>query len=155
MNQATRIHAPRMSSELVQQIFNALNRDTLALVDDLYAVDVTFIDPLHRVEGRAALREYFAKMYANVSAIRFDFEGETATPDELVLYWTMTYSHPRLNGGKPVSVPGCSRLQFVIDPMSPDAGRVRLHRDYFDAGALLYEQVPLLGRAVRFLKGRV
>jgi hypothetical protein len=32
---------------------------------------------------------------------------------------------------------------------------VCLHRDYFDLGAMLYEQLPLLGAVVRTLKGRL
>lgn len=139
----------------VRAIFNALGKDTLHLVDELYAADVQFADPFHRIKGREPLRAYYRNMYANIEEIRFDFEGETATMDELVLYWTMTYRHPRLNGGKPVSLPGCSRLQFVVDAHSNDNGKVCLHRDYFDAGALLYEHIPLLGRAVRFVRERV
>ena len=48
-----------------------------------------------------------------------------------------------------VRVEGATRLQF-------DAwGKVCLHRDYFDLGAMLYEQLPLLGPVVRVIKGRL
>ena len=33
--------------------------------------------------------------------------------------------------------------------------RVHFHQDYFDAGALLYEHLPLMGGAIRWLKGRL
>jgi limonene-1,2-epoxide hydrolase len=133
----------------VREIFNAMGRDTLHLCDEFYAQDVVFIDPFHRIEGRAALRDYYARMYENVQAIRFDFSGETCGEGEAVLYWTMTYRHPRIGGGKPVAVEGCSRLVF------DEEGRVLLHRDYFDAGAMLYEHLPLLGRGIRFIRERV
>lgn len=136
-------------ADRVRAIFNAMGRDTLHLVDELYAPGVVFIDPFHRVEGSNALREYYRNMYANVLSIRFDFEGETRGADELALYWRMTYSHRRIGGGAPVTVPGCSRLLFDAN------GKVVLHRDYFDAGGMLYEHLPLLGRLVRFIKGRV
>ncbi|MFZ5756600.1 MAG: nuclear transport factor 2 family protein [Pseudomonadota bacterium] len=139
----------RIGSDRIRTIFNALGRDTLGLVDELYAEDVTFTDPFHRIEGRAALRRYYAGMYENVQEIRFDFSGETAGIDDLVLYWRMTFRHPRLGGGRPVMVEGCSRLVFAAD------GRVRMHRDYFDAGAMVYEQLPLLGRVVRMVRERV
>ena len=139
----------RISLDRVRAIFNAMGRDSLHLVDEIYSPTVLFVDPFHRIEGRPALREYYRKMYADVQSIRFDFSGETAAADDVVLYWTMTYSHPRLRGGAPISLEGCSRLAF-----GPD-GKVVLHRDYFDAGALLYEHVPLLGRAVRFIRERV
>lgn len=139
----------RISHERIRTIFNAMGRDTLHLVEELYAPHVVFIDPFHRIEGRQALRDYYARMYANVAAIRFDFSGETAGADDLVLYWTMTYRHPRLAGGKAISLEGCSRLVFGAD------GQVTMHRDFFDAGALLYEHIPLLGRGIRFIRERV
>lgn len=141
--------AGRISPDRIREIFTLMGRDTLHLVDEFYSPDVEFIDPFHRVAGREALRAYYAKMYANVQEIRWSFRGETAGADELVLYWTMTYRHPRLAGGRPVSLEGCTRLVYGDD------GRIRLHRDYFDAGALLYEHVPLLGRVVRFIRERV
>ena len=136
-------------SERVRTIFNAMGAQTLHLVDTFYAPGVVFIDPFHRVEGRDALRDYYRRLYANVQSIHFAFEGETASVNELVLYWTMTCRHPRIAGGAPVSLPGCSRLVF------DGQGLVELHRDYFDAGALLYEHLPLLGRVVRYIRERV
>ena len=61
----------------------------------------------------------------------------------------MTFSHPRLAAGQPVRVEGAPRLEF------DDADKVCLHRDYFDLGAMLYEQLPLLGALVRTIKGRL
>lgn len=139
----------RIPPARIRELFNAMNRETTHLVVDLYEADVRFVDPFHRIDGREALREYYAKMYAGVRAIRFDFSDETLGADDLVLYWTMTYRHARLRGGREISLEGCSRLVYG------GTGRIALHRDYFDAGALLYEHVPLLGPAVRFLRGRV
>lgn len=144
-----RITKERIPVSRIRDIFNAMNRETTHLVDELYEPGVLFVDPFHRIEGHAALRAYYARMYAGVQSIRFDFSGETVGDDDLVLYWTMTYRHVRLRGGKPVSLEGCSRLVYG------DTGRIALHRDYFDAGALLYEHVPLLGRVVRFVRERV
>ena len=36
-----------------------------------------------------------------------------------------------------------------------EAGKVCQHRDYFDLGAMLYEQLPLLGPVVRTIKMRL
>lgn len=61
----------------------------------------------------------------------------------------MSYRHPRLNGGELISLEGCSLLRWN------GAGKVVRHRDYFDAGALLYQHVPLLGAAIRWLQRRL
>ncbi len=63
------------------------------------------------------------------------------------LRWTMTYRHPRLRGGAPIRVDGCSHLLWW--------DKVYQHRDYFDAGALLYEHLPLMGGAIAWLKRRL
>ena len=70
-----------------------------------------------------------------------------AEENEAAIYWNMSYQHPRLNGGKIVNVQGSSHLKGCDD-------KVIFHRDYIDLGAMLYEQVPLLGRIIRFLKRR-
>ena len=36
-----------------------------------------------------------------------------------------------------------------------DQGRVLFHQDYWDAGSVVYERVPVLGSLVRFVKARV
>jgi hypothetical protein len=103
---------------------------------------------LHRVEGLPALRDYFAQLYANVSDVRYDFHGYDETgPGEGYLRWTLRFRHPRLNGGAPIELPGCTYLRWN--------DRVYLHRDFFDAGALLYEHLPLFGPLIRWLKRRL
>lgn len=139
----------RIPPERIRELFNAMARETTHLVDELYEADVRFDDPFHRIDGREALRAYYARMYAGVLGIRFDFSDETVGADDLVLYWTMRYRHARLRGGAEISLEGCSRLVYG------ETGRIARHRDYFDAGALLYEHVPLLGRAVRLIRERV
>lgn len=44
---------------------------------------------------------------------------------------------------------GSSHLRFGAD------GRVAYHRDYWDAGEQLYEQIPLLGGLLRLIKKRL
>ncbi|WP_060512398.1 nuclear transport factor 2 family protein [Pseudomonas sp. NBRC 111124] len=128
--------------------FATLGPDNLDLLGDLYSDDVSFRDPLHHVSGLAALHAYFAQLYANVSEVRYSFEGLDETePGHGYIRWVLHYRHPRLAGGHPISLQGCSHLRW--------RGRVYFHQDYFDAGALLYEHVPVLGGAVRWLKGRL
>ncbi len=138
-------------SEFLQHFarqFAALNKDNLERLGELYGAEVQFRDPLHQVRGLAELRRYFAELYANVEELRFDFHGHDQVGEgEGYLRWTMSYRHPRLAGGQPIRVEGCSHLRWT--------DKVQQHRDYFDAGALLYEQLPLLGALIRWLKRRL
>jgi|GEM_PF-6802451 len=99
---------------------------------------------MHRIEGAEALERYFATLYSNVTKCRFDFHERQRSGQEAFAAWTLHLAHPRLAGGREYAVEGCSRLTFADD----DSGRVARHRDYFDAGALLYERLPLLGGAI-------
>lgn len=128
--------------------FAALDAGNLARLDELYSDDVLFRDPLHQIHGLPALRDYFSEMYANVRELRFDFHGHDQVGNgEGYLRWTMTYRHPRLRGGALISVEGCSHLLW--------RDKVCQHRDYFDAGAMLYEHLPLMGGVIAWLKRRL
>ena len=130
-----------------QAAFQALRHDNLSLLAGIYADDVGFEDPLHRVDGLAALRDYFERLYVGVESISFEFGTVLEAPGEAMLTWTMHMTHRRLRPGEALALPGASHLRF--------GERVHYHRDYFDAGALLYERLPLLGGVVRAIRRRV
>jgi hypothetical protein len=129
------------------QTYQSLNKDNLAQLTDIYHPDINFIDPLHQVEGLAALTGYFASLYENLVSCEFEIQAQLWQANQAALYWQMQYQHASLNGGKSVRVDGCSHLKFTD-------GLVIYHRDYLDAGAMLYEHIPLLGSAIRFIKKR-
>ncbi|MFM5335056.1 nuclear transport factor 2 family protein [Aeromonas enteropelogenes] len=130
-------------------LYQQLDRQQLHRLSEVYADEVIFIDPAHRIEGLAALSDYFAALYQRLAYCRFVITSQQQQGRQAWLGWTMIFSHPRLRGGKPVTVEGATRLEF------DEEGKVCLHRDYFDLGAMLYEQLPLLGSLVRTIKGRL
>ncbi|MBX2807189.1 MAG: nuclear transport factor 2 family protein [Cellvibrionaceae bacterium] len=113
----------------------------------LYAEDVTFIDPLHSIEGVDSLCEYFEQMSQGLMGCRFEFVGETYGQQDLWLKWIMHYSHRKLKRGQPLVLQGASHL-IVGD-------KVSFHQDFYDMGAMLYEHLPVLGSGVRWLKQRL
>ncbi|MCA1769733.1 MAG: nuclear transport factor 2 family protein [Halomonas sp.] len=129
--------------------FNKLDKSCTKDLFRFYTPDVVFIDPLHRIEGSEALERYFLTLYENVTACRFSFNERQMLDDQAFAAWTMSLTHPRLDGGREIQVDGCSHLTFAAD------GRVMRHRDYFDAGALLYERLPLLGGIIRRVKKHI
>ncbi|MEX2962300.1 nuclear transport factor 2 family protein [Microbulbifer sp. TYP-18] len=137
-------------SKLITQLkqyytdFLAVDPDCLG---ELYSQQVIFCDPLHRVEGLAALKDYFASMSARMITCRFQFDDAVVGTDEACLPWQMHYAHPRLNAGQTLSLRGCSLLRFEH--------RVYYHEDFYDLGAMVYERLPLLGSLVRGVKSRI
>ncbi|MFV3351214.1 nuclear transport factor 2 family protein [Aeromonas veronii] len=130
-------------------LYQQLDKQQLHRLPEVYAEQVVFTDPAHRIEGLAALGNYFAALYQRLAYCRFVITSQQQQGRQAWLGWTMTFSHPRLRGGEPVTVEGATHLEF------DEAGKVCQHRDYFDLGAMLYEQLPLLGPVVRTIKMRL
>lgn len=123
-----------------------LDKTNLELLDKIYRDDIVFTDPLHRIEGLANLKNYFSYMYDNVQSIHFDYESQICTDNEASIQWLMTFRHKKLNNAKSIEVNGSSHLRFD--------DKVYYHRDYFDAGQMLYEHIPLVRRLISFIKKR-
>lgn len=133
--------------ERFQQTYRRMNAQSLGLLGQLYRDDIRFQDPFRCVTGLPALTAYFAELYRHVESCLFTFEDRVLQHQTASLTWTMSLKHPRLNGGALVTVPGSTWIKFDE--------KVFYHRDYFDGGALLYEQLPVIGRIVRAIKERV
>lgn len=134
-------------------LYQKLDKSNLTLLDGLYHPQVVFTDPLHTIEGRDALKQYFAGMYENLLSIQFDIHRVVNDEQQACIEWTMKYAHKKLKGGREMSVQGMSWLTFTKAPR----GGISIvhHRDYFDAGQMLYEQLPVMGGAIRLLKNRM
>ena len=104
-----------------------------------------FEDPFHQIDGLEPFRAYLARLYGGVHSCRFTFHAEAVHEDVAILTWTMELTHRRLNRGRLIVVPGASCIRSQNE-------RIIFHRDYFDAGALVYEHIPLLGALIQAIK---
>jgi len=141
-----------MSNRLkeIESLFNNFNSKTLHLADEFYDPDVVFQDPIVELKGRDRLKAYYADMYENVTSIRFDFSGGIEKDEEAVVFWTMEVRAKGFKGGEPVLLDGSSHIKF-----GGESGKAVYHRDYFDMGAFVYENIPVLGSIVRYTKKRL
>ncbi len=134
----------------IQNTYRAIDSDSIqaGILRDLYTPDAEFIDPFHHLQGRDRLETYFGQLYRNLNSIDFQYRETVVCGDDIFMEWCMTVSHPRLDRGRPVRVDGASRF-------SVQGRHIRLHRDYFDGGEMLYEHLPVIGRIIRLIKGRM
>ncbi len=130
-----------------KQLFNNLCAGNMAELSSVYSDNVRFTDPFCRVQGIDELTEYFTGAYANVISCGFDFGDPVVSGEDVCIPWVMHLQHKRLLKGKDVKVDGISQL--VIRE-----GRVISHRDYFDAGQLLYENLPVMGGVIRWIRNQ-
>ena len=131
----------------LQQLYSDFMAATPQDIASVYAEEVVFRDPVHELQGLPALQRYFAGISANLISCGFRFEETVEQGDRLALWWEMHYRHPRLGGGRPLSLRGNSRIH--VDLASE---RVIFHEDFYDLGAMVYERIPVLGGAVRLVK---
>lgn len=132
--------------EAFKVLFNRLDKGNLNKLPAVYSEDIHFQDPLGAVEGLDALTHYLAGAYANVISCQFVFEEAVVQDSSATIPWTMHLRHKRIRGGREIQVAGISHV-------SVKSGRIVYHRDYFDAGQLLYENLPVIGGVIRWVKG--
>lgn len=136
--------SPQWLSTFVN-VYQQLSTDNLALLNDVYDNNITFEDPIHKVNGLNALNEYFSSLYEHLSACQFAIESVVYSNNTAAIYWCMHFEHPKLNKGKAVCVHGNSHIKG-------ENNKVIYHRDFFDVGAMLYEQLPIIGRLISWIK---
>lgn len=112
----------------------------------IYSQDVTFIDPIGKHQGIASVEAYFSKLLENAKHCQFTIQSKmTTNSGEHLVVWTMEYKTPKMNKGNIIKVEGLTLLKIRKDKIS-------FHRDYFDLGQMIYENVPLLGRIIKRIK---
>ena len=136
--------------EFTKKFFNSLNQETMDLVNIFYHPNAKFYDPIGNHEGVNSIKKYYAGIYEPVTKIKFDYDEPFMNNEQLAFPWKMTYCSSKLNKGKPIVVNGISRIKF--DPVTHQA---IYHRDYFDMGQMVYEEVPLLGSVVKWIKNKL
>ncbi|MBK8957681.1 MAG: nuclear transport factor 2 family protein [Proteobacteria bacterium] len=126
-----------------------LTRDTLATLPQVYAGHVHFVDPFNDVHGAAALTTLLERMFERLVEPRFVVLETAVQEHGAVLVWDFHY---RLRDWQPARqrlIHGVTHLRFGDD------GRVVEHRDYWDAAAQVYAELPLLGAVLRWLRRRL
>lgn len=137
-----------MNIETVADVYQKLSKETLGNLTNIYHQDVVFEDAAHKLTGWDELSSYFDNLYQNVIDCSFDVKSTHQADDAGFIIWEMHLRHPKLKSGDVVSVQGVSHIQFKD-------GKVIHHRDYFDMGEMLYENLPLLGSVIKTIKKRL
>ena len=132
--------------ENFKTVYQGLDANNIDLVKTIYSKEVLFIDPFHEVNGLPALVEYFSKLYRNLDSCSFEFLKIYSNSSSAMLTWDMKFSHQAFKH-RIIEVPGSTEIRFD--------GKINFHRDYFDAGKMIYENIPVLGSAIRYIKRQV
>ncbi len=134
--------------ESIVQVFEGLTPERVEQLDKLYASDARFKDPFNDVRGVASIQRIFRHMYLQLEAPRFVIDQRIIDGRQCFLTWEFRFFFRQFKPRMEQVILGGSHL--VLD----DAGRITLHRDYWDAAEELYEKLPVVGGLMRWLKKR-
>jgi len=132
----------------IVEAFQTLTPTGVDALDAIYAPNVRFKDPFNEVQGVAEIQRIFRHMYLTLDNPRFVVTGRIVQGTQCFLTWEFRFGFRRFKPGQAQCILGGSHL--VLNP----AGRITLHRDYWDAAEELYEKIPLVGSLMRWLKRR-
>ncbi|MEW6693513.1 MAG: nuclear transport factor 2 family protein [Pseudomonadota bacterium] len=139
-------NTPATPAARVVRFFEALHPAALDALAGIYTEDARFQDPFHTVQGLPAIRRVFDHMYERLEAPRFVVRECVGDAQQAFVIWDFVF---RFRGEvRERRIHGSTHLRFAPD------GRVREHRDYWDAAAELYAQLPVLGALMRWLQRR-
>ncbi|GAB4401642.1 MAG: nuclear transport factor 2 family protein [Rhodoferax sp.] len=136
---------PAAVAELIQ-FYETLRPESLARLPALYAPDARFKDPFNDVQGVDAVQRIMEHLFDALQQPRFRVLSCVAQGQQAFVTWDFEFALPRLRNGQTQRIHGATH--WALDA----AGRVTLHRDYWDAAEELYEKLPILGALMRTLK---
>jgi SnoaL-like domain len=105
----------------------------------VYAPQAYLNDTLVGLDGAARIQAYFSHTMQATRVLNVRFLDRAPSGIDCFVRWEMTVEHDALAGGKPVLSYGVTQFRFDQE------GRVLLHKDFWDSGTGLFEQMPLLG----------
>jgi limonene-1,2-epoxide hydrolase len=122
---------------------------TSAMVPEVYADKVYFNDTLKEVQGAPALAAYFRRSLGGADQVHAQIVDVARSGTDYYVRWEMTIRFRKLADNEPTYSTGVSHLRFDGD------GRIVFHQDYWDATAGFFQHVPVVGRLIGWVKGRL
>lgn len=128
--------------------FETLTPQSVAQIGHFYTPQARFKDPFNEVQGIPAVTRLFEHMFTALHEPRFTVTQQLVDGAQAFLVWEFHFRFQRFDTTTVQLIRGGSHLTLDND------GRIREHRDYWDAAEELYEKLPGLGTLMRWLKRR-
>ncbi len=136
------------AAEEYRLFFENLSRAQVGLLQNLCDPSIIFEDPFQRVQGVEALRKIFYHMFDNFDAPKFRvLDVSLGQKNNVYMKWV--FSAKRKGKMESFEFEGVSEIIFN------ESGKAIAHKDYWDAGATIYESIPVLGFFIRKIKAKI
>ena len=140
----------RRAAEVFSALYADLSEDNVRKrVRITYAPDAWFNDTLSTEEGIDAIEKYLLKTARGSEMVKGTTQDVAVSGSDCYVRWTLEFRTKNLAGGKPIITEGVSQLRFDAQ------GRIVLHQDFWNPAAGVYQHLPLLGPAIRFVNGLI
>lgn len=114
----------------------------------VYAEDAYLNDTLVTHHGSDEIMAYFLETAETMTQYEVTIDDIASSGAEHYVRWTMTFTAPKLNGGKPVESCGVSHVRVNRE------GKVVMHQDFWDSGMNIYGQIPVVGGVIESIRSR-
>jgi hypothetical protein len=115
----------------------------------VYSPDAYLNDTLVTHHGPEEIMTYFLATSNTMTSYEVTINDTASSGNEHYVRWTMVFSAPKLNGGKPVRSVGMSHVRLN------SAGQVTMHQDFWDSGFNIYGQIPVVGGIIETIRRRI
>lgn len=113
----------------------------------LYREDAYFRDGFREVRGIDAIEKYFVSSTEAFLECTFDIQDVAVHEGNYYFRWVMTLVLKRSKDER-IQIVGMSHIRF------DERGKIIFHQDYWDTG-IIYEEAPVLGRLITWIRKRI
>lgn len=117
--------------------------------EQVYARDAFLNDTLKTIHGAPAIRDYFIKTAKGLESMTVTFDDVAVSGNNYYFRWTMDTRMKNLAKGKTVRTIGMTLVRFDRE------GRVILHQDFWDSAQGVWNHVPGVGGAIRWIRSKI
>ena len=117
--------------------------------EKVYAPDAYLNDTLKTIHGSPAIRDYFIKTAQGLEDMTVIFDDVAVSGHNYYFRWTMDTRMKHLAKGMTVRTIGVTLVRF--DPQ----GRVLIHQDFWDSAQGVWDHVPGVGAAIRWIQSKI
>ena len=115
----------------------------------VYGPDAFLNDTLKTIHGSPAIRDYFIKTAQGLENMTVTFDDVAVSGQNYYFRWTMDTRMKHLARGKNVRTIGVTMVRF------DSQGRVILHQDFWDSAQGVWDHVPGVGAAIRWIQSKI
>ena len=134
--------------EKIVLFFETLTPHSVSRFGAYYTEDAFFKDPFNEVHGLAEVQRIFEHVCVALYEPSFVITERVVDGDQCFLSWDFHFRFKKFSPEVRQTIRGATHLKLASD------GRIRFHRDYWDAAEELYEKLPVVGGLMRWLKKR-